>query len=300
VDPPQTQSQNQTPTQTPAAAEKPKVYNPGDNVVFSLPTGRRFERHGFYIDFTHRFPYSAAFSGQARGAILLGLDDFAIPSFGFRYAVTSRLSVSAFRSPSVIARPIELMAAYNLLDEHDGQPINLAVRYSIDGQNNFERNFTNNFEMVMSRSVTGRAQLYLVPTVSIHNRALIGTNLLTPSPLQPCGGPPGYVPAIPVHPCANTFSLGVGAMVDVRPTVALLAEAIPTLANGAELGIHRPAYAFGIKKKIWRHAFTFGFTNSPGVTVAQRAGTRATFLDQPAADKPSGMFVGFDIMRQVY
>jgi len=86
----------------------------------------------------------------------------------------------------------------------------------------------------------------------------------------------------------------------VRPTVALVAETIPTLANGSELGIHRPAYSFGIQKKIWRHAFTFGFTNSPGTNVSQRAGTRATFLNDPAADKPSGMFVGFDLSRQTY
>lgn len=56
--------------------------------------------------------------------------------------------------------------------------------------------------------------------------------------------------AIPNLPGFNTFSLGIGAAVDIRPTVALLAEVIPTLANGRELGIHRPAYAFGIQKKI--------------------------------------------------
>jgi hypothetical protein len=66
------------------------------------------------------------------------------------------------------------------------------------------------------------------------------------------------------------------------------------------LGIHRPAYSFGIQKKILRHAFTFGFTNSPGTTVSQRAGTRATFLGSPSADKPSGLFVGFDLTRQTF
>jgi hypothetical protein len=70
--------------------------------------------------------------------------------------------------------------------------------------------------------------------------------------------------------------------------------------NGRDLGIHRPAYAFGIQKKIWRHAFTFGFTNGPATTVSQRGGTRATLLDDPSADKPGGLFVGFDLTRQIF
>jgi hypothetical protein len=82
--------------------------------------------------------------------------------------------------------------------------------------------------------------------------------------------------------------------------VALVAEVIPTLVNGRDLGIHRPAYSFGIQKKIWRHAFTFGFSNGPGTTVSQRAGTRATFIGDPSADKPGGLFVGFDLTRQIY
>lgn len=291
--------------QAAAAAEttpNPNVYEPGDDLVFSLPSGRRLERHGFYINFTHRFPYSATFSGPARGAILGGLDDIAIPSFGFRFGVTSKFSVAAYRSPSLIGRPIELMAAYNFLDEHDGQPFNAAVRFSVDGQNNFQRNFTENFELVVSKSITHRAQLYAVPTFSIHNRPLLGsiTNVYSPPAYQPCGAPLAGGTNLLLHPCANTVSLGIGAAVDIRPTVALVAEGIPTLVNGPELGIHRPAYDFGIQKKIWRHAFTFGFTNSPGTTVSQRAGTRATFLGDPAADKPSGMFIGFDLTRQTH
>ena len=91
--------------------------------------------------------------------------------------------------------------------------------------------------------------------------------------------------------------------------MALLAEVIPTLVNGnchetgcVDLGIHRPAYAFGIQKKIWRHAFTFGFTNSPATTVSQRAGSRVALLNDPTgtADKPSGMFIAFDLTRQIY
>lgn len=268
------------------AEENAKVYTPADDYLYSLPTGRRLDRHGWYINFTHRFAFDPAFSGQARGAVLLGLDGISVSSFGLRYGITDKLSVGVYRSPSFIGRPIELMAAYHALDEHDGYPLNATFRLSLDGQDNFRTNFTTNFEGIFSRTLFKGAQLYLVPTLSLQNRRLILS--------------PGFAEGPPPLPGINSFSLGVGGAFDIRPTVALIAEVIPTLANGPELGIHRPAYAFGIQKRLWRHAFTLGFSNSPGTVVSQRAGTRATFLGDPSADTPSGLFIGFDLMRQLY
>ncbi len=275
---------SQAPSGAPSAP-KPGVYEPGDDNVFSLPTGRRVDRHGFYVNFSHRFPFQPSFSGKTLGGTLLGLDNFALPSFGFRYGVTEKLSVSIFRSPTLLARPIELGVAYNFADERDGAPVNAAVRFSVDGQDTFSKNHTENFEGIFSRSITARAQLYLVPTVSLNDRRLV----MPPFP-SPIPDLPGY----------NAFSLGIGGSVDIRPTVALVAEVIPTLSGGRALGIHRPAYSFGIQKKLWRHAFTLGFSNSPGVLVSQRAGTRATYLRDPSADTPGGLTIGFDLTRQIY
>ena len=284
---------------------KSKVYKAGDDLLFNVPSGRRVDRHSLTVNFTHRFPYEAAFTGPGRGATLLGLDDFAIPSLGFRYGVTSKLSVFAYRSPSIIGRPIELMAAYNFLDENDGKPLNAAVRFSVDGQNDFSNNFAENFELILSRSLTRRAQLYAVPTYTIHQRPLIsnpGAAIADAMPDQPCRAPRavGIAASFNARPCANTFSLAAAIAVDIRPTVALIAEVTPTLVNGRDLAIHRPEYAFGIQKKIWRHAFTFGFSNGPGSVVSQRGGTRATFLQNSTADKPGGLFVGFDLTRQLF
>lgn len=274
--------------QTQEAGSTPgRVYEPADDLLFSLPTGRPVDEHGVYVNFTHRFPYDAAFTGQGRGGELFGLDNFALPSLGLRYGVTDKLSVSVLRSPSLIGRPIQLMAAYNILDEHHEAPLNMAVRVSIEGQNNFRKNYTQNIEGIFSRSITSRAQFYVVPTFSFDARPLVqATGFLSSQ--------------IPDLPGVNTFSIGVGAAFDVRPTVALIAEVIPTLLNAGELGIHRPAYSFGIQKKIFRHAFTLGLTTSPGVTVSQRAGTRAEFLGESSADTPGGLFFGFDLMRQIH
>jgi mono/diheme cytochrome c family protein len=273
-----------TPGEQPKAV---KAYEPADDYLFSLPTGRRLDRHGLYLNFTHRFVYGPAFSGTGSGDTLFGLDNFSISSFGLRFGVTDKLSVSAYRSPSVINRPIELGLAYHFADEHQGQPLNVTARVSEDGQNDFSKNFTTNLELIVSRTITRRSQLYAVPTLSLGARELTSK--------------PGTLASIPPNlPGFNTFSLGVGGALDIRPTVALVAEALPTLANGSELGIHRPAWAFGIQKRVRRHAFTLGFSNSPGTIVSQRAGTRATFLGEPDADTPKGFFIGFDLMRQIY
>ena len=285
---------------TPESTPKSRAYRPGDDLVFSLPTGRRTQRHGLYVNFSHRFPEEPAFHGRARGHELLGLDSFAVPSFGFRYGVTSRLAVSAYRSPFSLNRVIELGASYLVADEQAGAPFNLAVRASVDAQNDFQRNFTTNFEVIVARSVAQRAQFYLVPTVSLHNRPLIaGFNPTQPPPYRPCSMPFIASAVGNLKPCADTLSLGIGVSVDVRKTVALVAEVIPTVVNARDLGIHRPPYSFGIQKKIWRHAFTFGFTNGPGTTASQRSGTRATLLGNRQADKPSGLFVGFNLTRQL-
>lgn len=268
------------------AQPKPNIYEPGDDVLMSLPTGKPTDRHGVYVNFAHRFPYQPAFTGRDEGAQLFGLDNVAIPSLGLRYGVTDHLSVSIFRAPSLINRPIQLMAGYNILEERKGNPLNLMVRVSIEGQDNFRKNYTENLEGILSRSITSRAQFYLVPTVSFNDRRLE----------QPTGFLSNQIPDVPG---VNAFSLGTGVAFDIRPSVALLAEIIPTLFNATELGIHRPVFSFGIQKKIWRHAFTLGLTTSPGTTVSQRAATRAQFLNDPSADTFGGLVFGFDLTRQI-
>lgn len=269
------------------AQPKPQIYQAGDDVLMSLPTGRPTDRHGVYVNFAHRFAYNPAFTGPERGAQLFGLDGVAVSSFGFRYGVTDNLSVSVFRAPSLIDRPIQLMAGYNLLEEQKGSPLNVMVRVSIEGQSNFRKNYTENIEAILSRSITSRAQLYIVPTVSFNDRRLV----------QPAGFSSNQIPDLPG---VNAFSLGVGLAIDIRPSVALLAEVIPTMVNAQELGIFRPVFSFGIQKKLWRHAFTLGLTTSPGTTVSQRAGTLAQFLNEPSADTLPGLVIGFDLTRQLH
>jgi mono/diheme cytochrome c family protein len=280
---PQTAGQAATAT----AASKPNIYQPGDDRLMTLPTGRPVQEHGLYVNFSHRFAFQPAFSGPAGGESLFGLDNFALSSFGFRYGITKNLSVDVYREPTFIARPIQIRFAYNFLSESKGAPLNLTAAFAEEGENNFRINFAESVEVIASRSLGHRAQLYFVPTFSANAR-----HLFSPFSLES-----RYIPHLPGY---YTFSTGVGGAWDVRPTIALIAELTPTLLNKTPLGIHLPAYAFGIQKKIFRHAFTFGFTNAPAVTVSQRAATVAAFLNEPGADQFKHLFIGFDLTRQLF
>lgn len=299
---PQNNATASGPSQT-APAQSDRYFLPGDDRLLTIPSGLRIRKGAMWVNFTHRFPLSPAFSGKALGHTLLGMDDFGIPSFGFTYGVTDRLSLSIYRSPSLIGRPIEMRAALRMLDERDGQPFNATFRFSVDGQNDFQRNFTTNFEWIVSRSITRHAQLTLVPTVSIHNRPTLNLfNVIQEPPLeQPCSQAlaSGVPASMNVKPCVNTMSLGVGLSVDIRPTVTLIAEVEPMLANARDIGAHRPPFGFAIQKKILRHSFTFGFTTAPGTTVSQRSQTRAIFNRDPRADRGTGLSVGFNLSREL-
>ncbi|HZS04893.1 MAG TPA: DUF5777 family beta-barrel protein, partial [Blastocatellia bacterium] len=145
-----------------------------------------------------------------------------------------------------------------------------------------QRNFTTSFELTVARSITSRAQLYVVPTVSINNRP--------------------FGPRIFNLPGETTFALGVGGAVNIRPSVALMAEANMRVNEEGRFGSSRPAFGFGIEKASIsrRHAFSLVFSNGAGTTMSQRSGTRASLLGSFAAESFEGLTIGFNLTRRVF
>ena len=185
------------------APENPDVYQPGDVRLISLPTAKPIEKGSLTGDFTHRFPFGEYEVTDLGG--LLGLDGYAVPSFGFTYGLTDRIHVGAYRSPHIVGAPILVYAGASLLDENKGHPVTAMARVGLEGRGNFQRRFTTSLELTLARSVTRHAQLYFVPTLSFNNRPF---------------GPSEFN-----LPRANTMALGMGGALHIRPTVALLAEA---------------------------------------------------------------------------
>lgn len=259
----------------------PNVYRPGDVRLINLPTTIPIPKGSLWTDFTHRFP----FGEPSDKAQLFGLDTVAAPSFGIIYGVTDRIQVGAYRSPTNLGRPIELFAGANLLNELNGDPLSVMARVAVEGRDNFQRNFATSFELTFARSITRHAQLYVVPTVTVGDR------------------PIGFAPEQNL-PGETATALGIGAAVNIRPTVAIMAEANMRLNEEARYvtdftGIHRPVFGFAIQKvsASRRHSFTLTFTNGYGTTFSQRSMTRGII---GADDTPQGLTIGFNLSRRLF
>jgi len=263
--------------------ERPKVYRQVDVRLINLPTAIPIAKGSLWTDFTHRFPFTSRDS-EREPAEMFGLDSLAVPSFGFLYGVTNRIHVGAFRSSTSVGRPIQLYAGASLLDEHKGDPLSLMARVGLEGRDNFQRNFTTSFEFTFARSITRHAQLYFVPTVSVGDRP--------------------FTIAQNNAPGETAVALGIGAAVNVRPSVALMAEANYRVNEASRYmgdftGIHRPVFGFGIQKasSSRRHSFSLVFTNGPGTTMSQRSMTKGLIFGD---DGFNGLTVGFNISRRLF
>ncbi len=259
--------------------ERPGVYRQVDVRLINLPTAVPIPKGSLWTDFTHRFPFASRDAEE-----LFGLDSLAIPSFGFLYGVTNRIHVGAFRSSTDVGRPIMLYAGASLLDEHKGDPLSLMARVGLEGRDNFKRNFTTSFEFTVARSITRHAQLYVVPTVSVGDR-------------------PFTIPTMNA-PGETAVALGIGGTVNVRPSMALMAEANYRLNEdsryiGPFTGIRRPVFGFGVQKASAsrRHSFSLVFSNGPGTTMAQRSMTKGLLFGD---DGFNGLTIGFNISRRLF
>lgn len=274
-----------TPVKAQAAPELPKapsnVYRPGDVRLINLPTTLPIPKGSLWSDFTHRFPFGEP-SNQSE---LFGLDSFAAPSFGFIYGLTDRVQIGAYRSPTNLGRPIEVFAGVSLFNELKGDPVSVMARVALEGRDNFQRNFATSFELTFARSITRHAQVYVVPTVTVGDR------------------PIGFAPNQNL-PGETAAALGVGAAVNIRPTVAIMAEANLRLNEASRYvgefsGIHRPSFGFGIQKvsESRKHSFSLTFTNGFGTTFSQRSMTRGII---GADDTPQGLTIGFNLSRRLF
>ncbi|MFN7944246.1 MAG: DUF5777 family beta-barrel protein [Blastocatellia bacterium] len=265
---------------TAAQAEETGAYQQMDVRLISLPTAKPIPKNSLWTDFTHRFPFGEYDVTDAAG--LFGLDGFAVPAFGLIYGITDRIHAGFYRSSAVTGAPIQLYLGASLLDENRRHPFTAMARIGVEGRDNFQRNFTTSLELTLARSITSKAQLYVVPTLSLNNR--------------PFGSPVQNLPG------ENTFALGLGTAINIRPTVALMAEANMRVNEKGRFGSTRPAFGFGIEKVSVsrRHAFSLVFSNGAGTTMSQRSATRASLIGPFASESFEGLTIGFNLSRRLF
>ena len=235
-----------------------------DFTIVTLPTTLRLPRYksGFLV--THRFgrPLGAGDFGDLAGD-LFGLDSGAQIGLGYRFGLMRGLQAGIYRTSN---KTIEFFGQYNLMQQTGTAPFALGVLASIEGTNNFRDSYSPALGVALSRTLGRLGALYVEP---------IWVNNSNPGPDELVDN-------------NDTFMIGLGARIRVRPTVYVVGEIAPR-ASGYEPGV--TFGTFGIEKRAGGHMFQLNFSNGFGTTMAQVA--RGGFNNDD-------WYLGFNISRKFY
>ena len=235
-----------------------------DFTLITLPTTLRMPRMKSAFRVTHRFTRSL---GQGDFDDLLqdffGIDSGAAIGLEYRFGIMRGTQVGVRRTND---RTIEFSAEYNLLTQLNAKPVGLSAFASIDGTNNFRDSYTPGLGVVVSRTL-GRAGTVYVNPMWVNNSNPLPSELADNN---------------------DSFTLGVGARLRIRPSVYLVGEIIPRVA-GYDPDVNQAS--FGVEKLLGGHVFQLNFSNGFGTTTGQvaRGGTGK-----------EDWYLGFNISRKFY
>ena len=243
--------------------EKLKPAEPDFNLV-ALPTSLRLPKFGSAFRVTHRFTRSL--NGDFGDVVgdLFGLDSGAVIGLEYRFGIVANGQIGIHRSSD--NKTIEFFGQYGLVRQGPRRPLDISVAASIDGTNNFRDSYSPALGAIISHSVGDRAAFYVEP---------MWVNNSNPLPS-----------ALADH--NDTFMIGIGGRVRIRPTVSIVAETAPRVA-GYKPGAHHGS--IGIEKRAGGHLFQLNFSDSFGTTWGQLA-----------RGGPSGhdWYLGFSISRKFF
>ena len=254
------------PTKAPLPdADDDTTINPAepDFTLISLPTSLRLPKFKSAFRVTHRFarPLTGDFGDLA--ADLFGLDSGAQIGLEYRFGIVPNGEVGIHRTSD---RTIEFFSQYGILRQKPSRPIDVTVLASIDGTNNFSDEYTPAIGAIVSRRFAERAALYVEP-IWVHD-----VNVQPSSAAE----------------ARDTFMVGLGGRVRIRPTVSVAAEFSPRL-SGYRPGVNHGSFA--IEKRAGGHVFQLNFSDSFATTMGQIA------RGGPAS---KDWFLGFNISRKFY
>lgn len=237
-----------------------------DFTLITLPTTLRLPRYKSAFRVTHRFgrPLGAGDFGDLVED-LFGLDSGALIGLEYRFGLMRGLQAGIHRTSS--GKTIEFFTQYDVAQQSDSWPVALGVLASIEGTNNFRHDSRSPaLGVAISRTIPRVAALYVEP---------IWVNNSNPAPDA-------------LVDDNDSFLIGLGARVRIRPTVYLVGEVIPRVA-GYDPGVTHGT--FGIEKRAGGHMFQLNFSNGFGTTMAQLARGGLTNDD---------WYLGFNISRKFF
>jgi hypothetical protein len=239
-----------------------RAVNPSqpDFTIIGLPTTLKIPRFASAFRVTHRFTRSLGagdFGDLARE--FFGFDGGAQIGLEYRFGIMAGTQVGIHRTSE---RTIQFFAQQHVVDQ-GASPVGMDVIAAAEGTNNFRDSYSPAIGAVFSRTLGRHGALYAHP-IWINN----------------------------TNPSADadendTFILGLGARLRVRPTVYLVGELVPRAGYEPDT-IHA---SFGLEKRAGGHSFQINISNGIGTTLAQMA--RGGLSDDT-------WFIGFNITRKFF
>lgn len=258
--------------QDPAAAPDPDRSDPDVRVdalqpdfnLVALPTTLRMPAHKWAFRVTHRFtrPLGQGDFGDL-ASDLFGLDSAAQIGLELRYGLASGTQVGVHRTSD---RTIQIFGQHNFWNERGGDRAGLDLIATVEGQNNLKQRYESALGLALSKFVGRRASVYAEPLV------VFNTNT-----------------AANAGSDNNTFMVGLGTRVRVRPSVYVTAEFTPRLA-GFEPGADQVSFA--LEGRAGGHLFQLNVSNGFGTTLGQLAANGAFNHDD--------WYLGFNIARKFF
>jgi hypothetical protein len=229
----------------------------------ALPTTLRMPLHKLAFRVTHRFTRSL---GQGDfgdlASDLFSFDGGAQIGLELRYGLMPGTQIGVHRTSD---RTIQLFGQHSFWNERDGKPVGLDSIITFEGGNNLQEHHKSTLGAIVSRKVASHAALYAEPMFVVNSNGF---------------DDPGTD--------NNTFMLGLGGRLRVRPSLYLFGEITPRLAGFAP-GAHQ--MSFGVEGRAGGHLFQLNFSNDLGTTLGQIANGAFNY---------DSWHIGFNISRKFF
>lgn len=235
-----------------------------DFTLITLPTSLRLPKNKSAFRVTHRFvrPLDCELCQDNWLEDFFGTDNGAVIGLEYRYGILPGVQISAYRARE--RKTLQFAGQYNLWTQTQ-KLFETSILASIEGTDNFTDQYSGTIGVILTRLVGEHASIHIEP-MFIGN-----TNLDEPSVDDD-----------------NTFLLGLGTRIRIRPTVYVTAEAMPRLSGYSPSGTQA---SFAIEKRAGGHMFQLNFSNALGSTPGAWA---------RGSVSGNEWFMGFNITRKFF
>lgn len=235
-----------------------------DFTIVTLPTTLRLPRHKSAFRLTHRFTRPLGegdFSDLL--ANLFSFDSGSVVGLEFRYALMRATQVGIHRTND---RTIEFFGQRGIVGQAPGGFVSVDGMVTVEGLNNFSRDYTTAVGAVISHLFGERGALYVEPIFVANSNVFLGSGSNDD----------------------NTMLIGMGGRIRLGRGTYLLGEWSPRAAG------FRPGESlktFAIEKRSGGHSFQLNFSNGFGTTMGQVARGGANNDD---------WYIGFNLTRKFW